>query len=343
MNYKRKLLSGALTLFTIYGMQAEGGSNAYSFLEIPESAQAFALGGTNISCIGSDLSMIDQNPALLGQETEAQMGLSYMRYLGSSNFAGGKYGMGTGNRGAWAVGFRFLDYGTMQGYDEYGTATSEFRPLDFVLDGMYSYDFTDRLRGGITMKFVYSHYEQYEAVALATDLGLNYYNPDKDLSLSLVLKNMGGQLKRFRDHYDHLPFDLQLGYTQRLGESPFLLNLTATHLYKWKLPYYTHNVDEGIDNMELKSNFVSNFMRHLIIGIKYSPTNNDRFYIAAAYNHKTRTDMGTYQRNFVSGFSAGIGFNVKAWGVSVAYAMPHKKGSSIMLNLALNIAEVLPQ
>jgi hypothetical protein len=343
MNYKRKLLSSALPLLTIFTTYAENGSNAYSFLEIPESAQAFALGGTNISSIGSDLSMIDQNPALLGQETEAQMGLSYMRYMGSSNFAGGKYGMGTGDRGAWAVGFRFLDYGTIQGYDEFGTATSEFRPLDLVIDGMYSYDFTDRLRGGITMKFIYSHYEQYEAVALATDLGLNYYNPDKDLSLSLVLKNMGGQLKRFNDHYDHLPFDIQVGYTQRLGESPFLLNLTATNLYKWKLPYYTHDTSSDVETQVLKSGFASNLLRHLIIGIKYSPADNDRFYIAAAYNHKTRTDMATYQRNFVSGFSAGIGFNVKAWGVSVAYAMPHKKGSSIMLNLALNIAEVLPQ
>jgi hypothetical protein len=154
---------------------------------------------------------------------------------------------------------------------------------------------------------------------------------------------MGGQLKRFNDHYDHLPFDIQVGYTQRLGESPFLLNLTATNLYKWKLPYYTHDTSSDVETQVLKSGFASNLLRHLIIGIKYSPADNDRFYIAAAYNHKTRTDMATYQRNFVSGFSAGIGFNVKAWGVSVAYAMPHKKGSSIMLNLALNIAEVLPQ
>lgn len=343
MNYKKRLLAGTLTLFTFMGSYAQEGSNAYSFLEIPESAQAFALGGTNISSIGSDLSMIDQNPALLGQETEAQMGLSYMRYLGSSNFAGGKYGMGTGNRGAWAVGFRLLDYGTIQGYDEYGTATGEFRPLDLVIDGMYSYDFTERLRGGIAMKFIYSHYEQYEAVALATDLGLNYYDDEREMSLSLVLKNMGGQLKRFNEHYDHLPFDIQLGFTKRLGESPFLLNLTATKLYKWKLPYYTHSTEDGVETQVLKSNFVSNFMRHLIIGIKYSPADNDRFYIAAAYNHKTRTDMGTYQRNFVSGFSVGVGFNVKAWGLGVAYAMPHKKASSIMLNLALNIAEVIPQ
>jgi hypothetical protein len=340
MNYKNRLLTGLFALGTAMALHAQEGSNAYSFLQIPESAQAFALGGTNISAIGSDLSMIDQNPALLGQETEAQMGLSYMRYLGDSNFAGGKYGMGDGNRGAWAVGFRFLDYGTMEGYDENGVSTGEFRPLDLVVDGMYSYDITDRWRGGITMKLIYSHYESYEALALAADVGVNYYDPESDFSLSAVLKNMGGQLKRFDEHYDHLPFDLQLGMTKRLGSSPLLLNITATNLTKWKLPYYSHNSADGTS--ELKSGFASNFLRHLIIGFKFSPAENDRFYIAAAYNHKTRTDMETYHRNFVSGFSVGFGFNVRAFGIGVAYAMPHKKGSSLMLNLALNIAEVIP-
>lgn len=331
----------AISLVSI-AAYAQEGSSAYSFLGVAGSAQAFALGGTNVSVIDTDLSMIDQNPALLGQEIEAQMGLSYMHYLGTSNFAAGKYGMANGTRGAWACGFKFLDYGSMQGYDEFGTATHTIRPLDLVIDGMYSYDFTNRLRGGIDFKFIYSHYDRYEAVALGVDAGLNYYNEEKDLSLSVVLKNMGGQVKRFKEHYDRLPFDIQLGYTQRLGHSPISLSLTGVHLTKWKLPYYTHKLEDGITNQVQKSSFASNLMRHLIIGFKASPENG-RFWVAAAYNYKTRTDMAMYQRNFLSGFSAGLGLRVRGWGLGVAYAMPHKKGSSIMLNVALNISEVIPQ
>lgn len=337
----KHLIACVVAIASISGAGAQEGSSTYSFLGIAGSAQAFALGGTNISVIDTDLSMIDQNPALLGQEIEAQMGLSYMRYLGSSNFAAGKYGMANGTRGAWACGFKMLDYGSMQGYDDFGTPTHSIRPLDLVIDGMYSYDFTNRLRGGIDFKFIYSHYDRWEAVALAVDAGINYYNEVKDLSLSLVLKNMGGQVKRFRDHYDRLPFDVQLGYTQRLGRSPLSLSLTATHLTKWKLPYYTHNEEDGITNQQLKSSFASNFMRHLIIGLKAAPENG-RFWVAAAYNYKTRTDMATYQRNFLSGFSVGLGMKIRGWGLGVAYAMPHKSGSSIMLNLALNISEVIP-
>lgn len=321
---------------------AQEGSSAYSFLRIPDSAQAFALGGTNISSIGSDLSMVGQNPALLGQETEAQIGLNYMHYMGSSNFAGGRYGMGTGNRGAWSVGFRFLDYGKMESYDEMGTAMGTIHPLDFSLDGVYSYDFTDRLRGGIAIKFIYSHYERYEAVALASDLGINYYDEEHDLSLSATLKNMGGQLKRFDQHYDRLPFDIQLGYTQRLGRSPFQLNITAWHLTKFKLPYYTHKKEDGVEVQVKKSSFATNLFRHLIVGLKYAP-DNDKFWIAAAYNFKQRGDMGIYQRNFLSGFSAGLGINVRSLGFGVAYAMPHKKASTVMLNVAINIYELVPK
>ena len=84
-----------------------------------------------------------------------------------------------------------------------------------MFSGMYSHDFTDRLRGGINVKLIYSSYEQYTAFALATDLGLNYYDEERDMSLSLVIKNLGGQIKRFDQAYDRLPFDIQLGWMQR--------------------------------------------------------------------------------------------------------------------------------
>lgn len=320
---------------------AQEGSHAYSFLRIPVSSQAFALGGVNVSTINPDLSLIDQNPAILGPEIEAQMGLGYMHYLGTSNFASARYGMGINSHSSWSAGIRYLSYGSIDGYDELGTPTGEFHPQDLVVDGIYSHDINDRWRGGITMKFIYSHYDRYEAVALATDLGVNYYNPDNDFSFSAVIKNAGGQLKRFDGHYDKLPFDIQLGITKGLGQSPFQLSVTATHLTKWKLPYYQHKTEQGVEENVIKDGFASNLMRHIVLGMQFTPS--PHFYAALAYNYKTRTDMATYQRNFLSGFSAGMGFNVRSMGFGVAYAMPHKKASSIMVNFSLNIFDVIPK
>lgn len=321
--------------------QAQSGDKPYSFLKIADSSQAYALGGVNISMIDPDLSMINQNPALLGPEIEAQLGLGYMHYLGSANFGSARYAMRATDRSAWSVGLRFLSYGNIEGYDEFGTATGTFHPQDLCVDAIYSHDITDRLRGGVTMKFIYSHYERYEAIALAADLGINYYDEEHDLSLSAVIKNAGGQVKRFTDHYSQLPFDLQLGYTQRLGSSPFKLSITAWNLTRWKLQYYKHEFENGVETLETKSNFISNFFQHLVFGLQFQPS--PTFYIAAAYNYKTRVDMSTYQRNFLSGISVGAGFNLKAMGFGLSYAMPHKKASSLMVNFTLNISEVIPQ
>lgn len=317
---------------------AQEGASAYSFLEVPSSSHAFALGGTNITVIDDDINLMEQNPALLGPEIDMQVGFNYMHYLGASNFAGVRYGMAAGDRGAWSIGIQYLGYGTMSQTEADGSVVGTFSPQDVVFSGMYAHDFTDRLRGGINVKMIYSSYEQYTAFAMATDLGLNYYDSDHDMSLSLVLKNLGGQIKRFDNDYDRLPFDIQLGWMQRLGSSPFQLSITAWHLNKWNLPYYDME-DNGSEIRVLKQSFMSNLFRHLVFGLQYAPS--DKFYIALGYNYKTRTDMSTYNRNILSGFSIGAGLKVKSFALGVAYAQPHKSGSSIMLNLSTNLNELL--
>lgn len=320
---------------------AESGSSnsSYEFLNIPTSAHAYALGGTAPALISEDVSLADQNPALLGPEIETQLNFSYMHYMASGNFAGVRFGKGIGENSAWAAGIRYLNYGSMTEYDEGGIAGGRFAPTDIVFEGSYSRDITDRWRGGVNLNLVYSHYHIYSAFAVSVDLGVNYYDEEHDLSFSAVLKNMGGQVKRFNESYSRLPFDVQLAYMQGLGSSPFSLAITARHLTKWNLPYYTHPKDGQGDESELKSNFFSNFFRHLTFGLQYAPS--EKFYIALGYDYKTRTDMSTYARNFLSGFSIGAGLKVKSFGVGVAYAMPHKSGSTLMLNLNCNFAELL--
>lgn len=315
--------------------RAQYGRSVYNFLDIPTSAHAFALGGTNISVIDDDISLVDQNPALLGPEIDMQLGFSYMMHMQTANFASVRYGMAAGDHGAWAAGIRYLNYGSITQTEPDGTVGGSFTPQDIVFEGTYSHDFTDRLRGGINMKMIYSNYESYSAFAMAADVGVNYYDEERDMSLSLVFKNMGGQLKRFDKAYDRLPFDIHLGWMQALGTSPFSLSITATNLVRWKMPYYSHKKDS--EEVELKDGFMSNLFRHLIFGLQYS---NEKFYLALSYNYKTRTDMSNYQRNTLSGFSLGMGLKVKSFALGVAYAMPHKSASNLMLNLSTNLYEL---
>lgn len=313
---------------------AQLAANAYSFLDVSSDTHALALGGYAIALVEPDPMLVDQNPGLLGAEIGRVVSLSYMRYFGSSNFAAARYAQGVGDRGAFAIGVRYLDYGNIDGYTPDGSFTGTFKPQDIAVEGTYSHDFSDRLRGGINVKLIYSNYEEYTAVALAADLGINYYNDEKDLSLSAVIKNAGGQVKRFNEEYDHLPFDVQLGYMQGLGGGPFSLAVTAHHLTHWKLPYYNHAQNEsassGAEQAEYK--FFPTLFRHLTFGLQYAPS--DRFYAALGYNYKTRGDMGTHQRNFLTGFSIGLGLNVKDFAIGVSFSQPHKSASTLALNLS---------
>ncbi|MEE0978554.1 MAG: type IX secretion system protein PorQ [Muribaculaceae bacterium] len=320
-------------------MIAQDGTTAYNFMNITSSARIFGLGGVNITTVEDNITTVDQNPGLLGPEMSNQIAVNYMRYVGESNFAGVTYSHAAGERGAWQASIQYFGYGSMTHTDETGAVLGDFSPQDLSFAAGYTRDLADKLRGGFKVKMLYSNYEQYNAMALATDLGINYYDPDKDLSLSFVVANLGGQIKKFNESYDRLPIDVRLGWAQSFGTLPIRFSVTAWNLTKWHLPYY-HTGDGSTDDApELKDSFSSNLFRHLVFGADFIPS--DKFYVSLAYNNKTRTDMSTYSRSFLSGWSLGAGLNVKSFNVGMAFAQPHKSATTFMLNITLNINDFL--
>jgi hypothetical protein len=105
------------------------------------------------------------------------------------------------------------------------------------------------------------------------------------------------------------------------------------------LPYYDAGDGTTEDDMVEKSSFSSNLFRHLVFGADIIASPN--WYLGIGYNYKTRTDMGTYSRSMLSGFSLGAGINAKNFAVGVAFAQPHKSATTLMLNLTLNINDLL--
>lgn len=338
-NFKTIILGFAIGLSIFLKMNAQDGTIAYNFLNLPSSSHIYGLGGINISTVEDNLNLTDQNPALLGPEMDMQIGLNYMRYIGETNFAGLKFAKKASERSAFSVGFQYFGYGEMKYADESGSVLGTFAPKDIAVNIAYSHDINYRWRGGINLKYIYSAYDKYSAMALAADLGVNYYNPESDLSLSLVAANLGGQIKRFNESYDRLPIDVRLGLTKGLGSTPIRLSVTAWNLTKWKLPYYDPGDGTSSEGPQLKDSFASNLFRHLIFAADFVPSN--RFHIGLGYNYKTRTDMSTYSRSFLSGFSITAGLNVKSFGVDVAFAQPHTGATTFMVNLTANLNDFI--
>ena len=331
----------AAMIAAVWPLNARGGdsSPAYNFLNITPSSRIYGLGGINISAIDAGIMSVEQNPAMLGPEYEGDVALSYMRYIGGSNFASAAFGHRAGERSAYGVAIRYFGYGDIDRTDASGANIGSFSPKDLAVSGTYSRDITETLRGGATLKWTYSSYDSYSAMAVAVDLGVNYYDPDRDLSLSAAVVNLGGQVKRFNESYDRLPIDVRLGWTQSFPGLPVRFSVTAWNLTKWHLPYYETGDGSTDAKPEVKQSFASDLFRHLIFAADFVPSS--RFNIGIGYNYKTRTDMSTYSRTLLSGLSIGAGMQSDSWGIGIAFAQPHRGSSTFMINLSASIARLL--
>ncbi len=305
-----------LTIMAI-AARAQDSRTGYNFLKLPVSAHAAALGGDNISIIEDDESMIFNNPALLSSVSDKTINLNYMNYMSGANTASAAFNRIIKERASVAASAQFIDYGKMKEVDENNVQTGEFSAKDISIAGYFSYMLTDRIAGGITAKFVTSYIGDYNSIAMGVDLGLNYYDPDKEWSVSLVAKNLGGQMKAYDDQYDRMPIDVQLGASKRFAHMPFRISATLVDL----------------NHLDYK------FINHLVMGadIIISPT----IWVGVGYNFRRANEMKITEADGSSshgaGLSFGTGINLERFKLNLAYGKYHVSSSSILINLAYSL------
>lgn len=305
-------------------LHAQDAGAAFQFLQLPASSHAAALGGDNTSIIEDDITLSFHNPALLANASGGTLSLSYMNYLQRTHVASAAYNMLVGNRSELAFGVHYLNFGSMKNTDADGNIIGNFSAKDMALMAVYSFDFTDRLSGGVTGKFIYSNYEQVYSLALGIDLGLNYYNPDIMLSASLVARNLGGQVKTFDGTQEPIPFNLLIGISKEIEHAPIRLSLTLTDLDKWRADDFYNKGD---------SSWSSILLKHFIIGADIFPTRNT--YLSIGYNFLRHSELKGSVKRSLAGFSIGAGLNVNRIKVGVSYGKYHVAASSLMMNFAL--------
>lgn len=305
-----------LTIMAI-AAKAQDSRTGYNFLRLPVSAHAAALGGDNISIIEDDESMIFNNPALLSSVSDKTINLNYMNYMSGANTASAAFNRIIKERASVAASAQFIDYGKMKEVDENNVQTGEFSAKDISIAGYFSYMLTDRIAGGITAKFVTSYIGDYNSIAMGVDLGLNYYDPEKEWSVSLVAKNLGGQMKAYDDQYDRMPIDVQLGASKRFAHMPFRISATLVDL----------------NHLDYK------FINHLVAGadIIISPT----IWVGVGYNFRRANEMKITETDGSSshgaGLSFGAGINLERFKLNLAYGKYHVSSSSILINLAYSL------
>lgn len=314
---KKIVLSFFLALLAT-SIQAQDGRTVYNFLRLPVSAHGAALGGNNITLVEDDESMIFHNPSLLSNVSDKTILINYMNYMAGVNTASAAFNKVIKERASVAFSGQYINYGSMKEMNADNIQNGEFSAKDISIAGYFSYLLTDRITGGVAAKFITSYIGEYNSLALGVDLGLNYYHHESELSISLVAKNLGGQVKSYDDNFERMPMDLQVGISKRLVHTPLRFSATLTDLTHW--------------------NYKS--IQHLSAGAELilSP----QIWIGAGYNFRKAKEMSIENSDHEkssnwAGFSLGAGLSLNNFKLNLAYGKYHVSSSSILINIAYTL------
>ena len=286
------------------------GESTYQFLNIPSSPRQLALGGKNITTQDDYVTSGLFNPSSVTQDMDNMLSLNYFSYFSDISFGSLAYAYRFDNRGnTLHFGFSYINYGDFIGYDEFGNYTSNFSGNESALSVGYATKLKNiPVTFGTNLKFITSIFEQYNSYGLAADIGFFYFDDTNDIKASLVLRNLGFQLKPYNEIHESLPFEINLGVSQKLENAPITWHITLENIQKW--PIGLSNPSRIITDLdgnisEEKVSFFNEILRHTIVGVELFP--DSFFNMLLGFSFRRSEELRILEQRNFSGISFGFG------------------------------------
>ncbi len=318
-----------------------GGSNNFTFLNIPSNPTISALGGINISKSQKDPNAFVQNPALLDTAENNLIGINFLPYFGGIKYTSVAFVKNI-KKQPFGLAIQHIDYGDFIQTDAAGNVLGKFSSSDNAISLAYA-----RRQGNISfggnLKFANSVIENYTASAILLDFGGIFKHPTQDLTLGITVKNIGMRLKNFTPSDNpNLPLDVQMGLTFKPKYMPVRFSITAHPLYKFDITYLDKTVikkDLSGNIIENKINAIDNLGRHFILSIELLLSKN--FNILLGYNHLRNRELSQINVSGFSGFSAGFLFKIKYIDLSYSYSGYNTAGNLNSFGLVCDLGKII--
>lgn len=325
----RKLLTCLLLALLTSSLSAQSGDDVYQFLNIPASVSAAGVGGNSVSSAEKDLNLTFHNPAILSVDMNKELSVGYMRYISDINIGTAAFAHKLNEKSMLMLGIRYVDYGSMLWTTPEDDILGNTYAQDFALTGTYSFMLSEKWRAGANLSIINSSLDEYNSVAIATDLGLYYKDPIKNFSAGFVIKSLGSQIVSYDQTYEKMPFDVQLGLSKKLAHAPIRFTLTAQNLTEIDLAYLR-------GDSTTNDPFVAKLFKHITGGVEFIPSDN--FLLSLGYNYRRSSELNINQRTAFGGFTAGFSMKVKKIRVGASFAKYHISGSTLQMSLSTNLA-----
>jgi hypothetical protein len=213
-----------LWLFTAALYAQAGGNTGFEFLRNQYSPRGAAMAG-NLFAVKNDLHAVYYNPAALSGSSQHQWTINYVDHL--LDFQGGflGYSQPLSRVGTVHANLIYFNYGDFQETDEFGIQTGRtFGASEFAFSVGMSNTLGEGFDYGLTMRYIFSSLDTYNASAIALDAGLIYTAGFmKDLTFGVSLLNLGATLDNYTEVKEKLPVTLNIGFAKRLAHLPLLL------------------------------------------------------------------------------------------------------------------------
>lgn len=309
----RKLIT-LILLFPLLLSAQMGGKSTYQFLNLTTSGRIAAMGSDMFTFQDSDINAAYWNPAAIDTNMRRNLAINFVDFVTDVNYGSVAYGFGLGEKGTLVGGIRYINYGSFTKTDEAGNILGKFYAAEYALHGGYAYQIDSNFSVGAGLKFIYSSFEQYSSMGMATDWAVSYQNREKRIHTALVLSNVGFQFNPYVEgSREPVPFEIKLGFSNRLEHMPLLWHITLENLQKFDLSYDDPNNTTTDPNTgqvtQLDYGFGDKVLRHVAVGgeLFTGKALNIRF----GYNFRRQKEMQLSTLRVSSGFTWGFGLRIK--------------------------------
>ena len=332
-------------LFFVWGITAPvfaqlGGNATYQFLNLMSSPRQAALGGKIITNVDYDVTQGLYNPATINLEMDNQLALNYANYLGDISYGTAAYAYTIDRRvQTFHAGITYVNYGSFDGYDENGNSTGTFTGNETALSFGYAIQigFSD-FYAGANIKLISSKLEQYSSLGGALDFGLIYINEYLEFNAALAIRNLGTQFTTYAGLNEPLPFEIDLGFSQKLKNVPIRWHLTFENLQQWPIAAANParvTTDLSGNQTQEEIGFLSQLIRHTIVGTELFPDRG--FNIRLGYSFRRAEELRILEQRNFSGLSFGIGIKFNKLRFSYTHARYSSASNTSFLGVQISL------